>query len=77
MDLRILPITFLLLTGIATTAAAEAQGNQDVAKNCQARTLKAQPNTLPNTQATANLRQEFYKTCMDRGGKMDPLDKNQ
>lgn len=39
--------------------------------------LKAHPPAkLPNTEATANLRQTYYKTCVDRGGKMDPLIEN-
>ena len=56
---------------------ARAEEEQDVAKNCEAKTLKAHPNKLPNTEATANLRQEYYTTCMDRGGKMNPNNENQ
>jgi hypothetical protein len=61
----------------ASATPARAEEKQDVAKDCEAKTLKAHPNKLPNTEATANLRQEYYTTCIDRGGKMNPNNENQ
>jgi hypothetical protein len=71
-------LAMLVLAGIGVAITAHAETDADVAKKCQEMALKAHPPAkLPNTEATANLRQAYYKTCIDRGGKMDPLIENQ
>ena len=54
MHLKKSLLILLVLTGIAATTAARAEENQDVAKECEAQTLKAHPKKLPNTEATDN-----------------------
>ena len=67
----------IFLAGIGAALSAHAEADADVTKKCQEMALKAHPPAkLPNTEATANLRQTYYKTCVDRRGKMDPLIEN-
>ena len=70
-------LILLVLTGIAATTAAQSEENQDVAKECEAQTLKAHPKKLPNTDATDKLRQDYYTACINRGGKMNPFKQDQ
>ena len=76
MHLKRSLLILLVLAAAATAAQAEENQDvakdQDVAKECEAKTLKAHPNKLPNTEATDKLRQEFYTTCINRAGKMNP-----
>jgi hypothetical protein len=69
-------LILLMVAGIAGTAA-QAEGDQDVAKICEAQALKAHPKKLPNTEATDKLRQDYYTTCMNRRGKMNPFGEQQ
>jgi hypothetical protein len=69
-------LILLVLTGIAATTA-QSEENQDVAKECEAQTLKAHPKKLPNTDATDKLRQDYYTACINRGGKMNPFKQDQ
>jgi hypothetical protein len=70
-------LILLVLVGIGAATAAQAEENQDVAKECEAKTMKAHPNKLPNTEATDKLRQDYYTTCIYRGGKMNPFGEQQ
>ena len=77
MHLKRSLLILLVLAAAATAAQAEENQDvakdQDVAKECEAKTLKAHLNKLPNTEATDKLRQEFYTTCINRAGKMNPM----
>jgi hypothetical protein len=73
---RTLLILFVLI-GLAAAPGAQAEENQDVAKECEAQTLKVHPNKLPNTEATDKLRQDYNTICINRGGKMNPFKRDQ
>jgi phage-related tail protein len=77
MHLRSLLLVSLVLAGVAATSARAEEEKQDVAKICEAQALKAHPKKLPNTEATDNLRQDYYTTCINRGGKMNPFGEQQ
>jgi hypothetical protein len=71
-----LSLIMVMVAGLAATAA-QAADDQDIAKNCEAQMLKAHPNKLPKTEATDKLRQDYYTTCINRSGKMNPFGEQQ
>ena len=67
----------IVLAGFGTAIPAEAKVSATLAKKCHAMALRAHPATLPDTQATANLRRNYYEICVARSGIIDPLDPEQ
>jgi hypothetical protein len=66
-----------MLAGVSAITPTVAQGgDEDLAKKCEAMSLKAHPATLPQTQSTSNLRRSYYDLCVSRHGIMDPTDPN-
>jgi hypothetical protein len=68
--------TMIVLAGIGAAVPAHAKVSADLAKKCQAMAWQAHPATLPDSQAAANLRRNYYKLCIARRGIIDPLDPN-
>ena len=68
--------TMIVLAGFGTAIPADAKVSASLAKKCQAMAWQAHPATLPNVQAAANLRRNYYGVCVARGGIIDPLDPN-
>jgi hypothetical protein len=61
--------TILVAAGMALAVPAYAS---DLEKQCQGMALKAHPSSLPDIPSVTNLRNDYYKLCMDRRGQMDP-----
>jgi hypothetical protein len=62
----------VVLAGTSAAVPAHAETNTHLAKECRGLALKAHPATLPNIPAVVNLRDDYYKLCVTRRGKMDP-----
>jgi hypothetical protein len=60
----------VVLAGMS--AAVPAQAKINLAKECWGMAFKAHPATLPNIPSVVNLRNDYYKLCITRHGKMDP-----
>jgi hypothetical protein len=68
--------TMIVLAGIGAVVPAHAKVSANLVKKCQAMAWQAHPATLPDVQAAANLRRNYYKLCIARRGIIDPLDPN-
>jgi hypothetical protein len=66
----------IVLAGVSAALPAHAKISANLAKKCQAKAWLAHPATLPDDQAAANLRRNYYQLCIARRGSMDPLDPN-
>ena len=68
--------TMIVFVGFGTAIPADAKVAANLAKRCHAMASRAHPATLPDSQAAANLRRNYYHVCIARGGIIDPLDPN-
>jgi hypothetical protein len=68
--------TLIVFAGFGTAVPADAKVSANLAKKCHAMAWRAHPATLPDSQAAANLRRNYYQVCVARGGIIDPLDPN-
>jgi hypothetical protein len=68
--------TMIVMAGVGAIAPAQAKISASLANKCQAMAWQAHPATLPDIQATTNLRRNYYRFCIARRGIMDPMDPN-
>jgi hypothetical protein len=65
-------LTAVLMLGLVAQVSVCAQNKDVIAEKCHQMALKAHPLTLPNKQAAANLRDQYYNLCVARLGKLGP-----
>jgi hypothetical protein len=63
----------IAIVPLVISGAAQAKVSARLAKQCRAMTWAAHPANLPDIPAVRNLRKDYYKVCVARRGKMDPL----
>jgi hypothetical protein len=68
--------TMIALAGFGAAVPADAKVSSNLAQKCHAMAWRVHPDTLPDSQAAANLRRNYYAVCVARGGIIDPLDPN-
>jgi hypothetical protein len=68
--------TMIVVAGAGAIAPAHAKISASLTNKCQAMAWQAHPATLPDIQATVNLRRDYYRLCIARRGIMDPMDPN-
>jgi hypothetical protein len=70
--MKLLP-AMALSAVIGSTVPANAKDSTDLKKECWQMALTAHPASLPDIPSVTNLRRSYYRLCLARGGKMDPL----
>jgi len=70
--MKLLP-AMALSAVIGTALPTNAKDSADLKKECWQMALTAHPASLPDIPSVTNLRRSYYRLCLARGGKMDPL----
>jgi len=70
--MKLLPAMVVSIV-IGTALPGNAKVSAVLQKECWRLTLEAHPASLPDIPAVTDLRRSYYRLCLARRGKMDPV----